>query len=194
MRFAAVAFLAALAGCVPPATEAPAPAPAPAPTSNPMVGGAVMDPARTIFQNAAASRDHTTFVAAVRAAGLEGTLSGPGPYTVFAPTNAAFDKLPPMTVDTLMHPANKGLLARVIGYHIVPGRKTGAQIAADARAGGASAAYRTSAGATIRAGLEGNRIVLRDVNNGRSDIGQADVVQSNGVMHVVASVLLPPLN
>ena len=184
-----LAFLAAaaLAGCVPQTTEAPPPAPAPTPSRNPMVGGAVMDPARTIIQNLAASRDHTTFIAAVRAAGLEPTLSGPGPYTVFAPTNAAFGRLPPTTVETLMHPSNRALLARVVGYHIVPERRTRAQI-------GAGGAYRTLEGSVVRAGLIGGRIVLSDVNNNRSEVALADIVQANGVSHVVGAVLLPRID
>jgi uncharacterized surface protein with fasciclin (FAS1) repeats len=151
-----------------------------------------MDPARTIFQNLSASRDHTIFIAAVRGAGLEGSLSGVDPITVFAPTNAAFDRLPPSTVETLMHPSNRALLARLINYHIVPGRKTRAQIISDARAG--NAAYRTAAGDFLRAGAEGGRLMLRDVNNGRSEVGQADVVNANGVAHVIGTVLLPVIN
>jgi len=190
---AALLALAALAACVPPAEPVAAPPP-PAPSTNPVVGGAVMDPARTIFANASASRDHTTLMTAMHAAGLETTLSGAAPITFFAPTNAAFAKLPPTTVETLLQPVNRALLAKLLGYHVVPGRKTEAQIAADIRAGGGIASYRTVAGDTIRLGMQSGRLVLWDAKNGRSAVTQGDIVNSNGVMHVVDTVLLPRID
>lgn len=194
-RFAvpALFLLAATAACVPPA-EPVATAPPPVVAIGPMVGGATMDPSRTILDNAGRSRDHTTLVAALRASGLDRTLAGPGPFTLFAPTNAAFGRLPPTTVETLMHPSNRALLAHLLNYHVVPGRKTRAQIAADARAGGGTAVYRTAAGGTIRVRADGGRIIVTDVNNGRSEVVQADVGHSNGVMHVVGTVLLPTIS
>ena len=159
--------------------------------SLPMVGGAAMYPNRTIVQNAVNSRDHTTLVAAVKAAGLVDTLSGSGPFTVFAPTNMAFQKLPAGTVDTLLQPANKSMLTNVLTYHVVPGRKTAANIMADIRAGGGTATYNTAAGGTLRAMMSGNAVILTDAKGGTSRVTQADVMQSNGVIHVVDTVLLP---
>jgi uncharacterized surface protein with fasciclin (FAS1) repeats len=185
-----LALVCALAACVP-ATEV-APPPAPVASVNPMVGGATMDPARTIFQNVSASRDHSTLVAALQRAGLSGTLSGANHVTLFAPGNSAFGRLPPTMVDTLMHPSNRTLLAQILGYHVVTGRRTRADIMADIRAGGGTAIYRTQAGATLRARMEGSNIAIWDANNLASRITVADVVQSNGVFHVVDSVLLPP--
>lgn len=188
-----------VAGCVPSSTGtdtmagtgASASASASASTNYPMVGGAAMYPSRTIVQNAVNSRDHTTLVQAVQAAGLVDTLSGPGPFTVFAPTNAAFAKLPAGTVQTLLQPANKSMLTNVLTYHVVPGRKTAAQIMADIRAGGGTATYPTAAGGTLRARMSGNAVVLIDAKGNQSRVTQADVMQSNGVIHVVDTVLLP---
>lgn len=157
----------------------------------PIVGGAAMYPSRTIVQNAVNSRDHTTLVAAVQAAGLADTLSGAGPFTVFAPTNAAFAKLPPGTVDTLLLPANRSTLTNVLTYHVVPGNKTAAQIMADIRAGGGAATYATAAGGTLRATMLGNAVIVTDAKGGQARVTQADVTQSNGVIHVVDTVLLP---
>jgi uncharacterized surface protein with fasciclin (FAS1) repeats len=189
------------AGCVPSTAEqAPVASSAPRPTGTapsaatsalPMVGGAAMYPNRTIVQNAVNSRDHTTLVAAVQAAGLADTLSSAGPFTVFAPTNAAFAKLPAGTVDTLLQPVNKGTLTNVLTYHVVPGLKTASQITADIRAGGGVATYTTAAGGTIRARMVGNAVVLSDSKGNASRVTQADVLQSNGVIHVVDTVLLP---
>ncbi len=187
-----LALIALIAGCVAPSEETGAGAGAPV-VANPIVGGAAMYPTRTIIQNAANSRDHSTFVQAVRAAGLTERLGNAGPFTVFAPTNAAFDKLPTGTVQTLLDPANKSLLANILNYHVVPGRKTSTQIAADIRAGGGGATYTSAAGGTLRARMEGNVLIVSDVKGGRSRVMQADVTQSNGVMHVVDTVLLPPL-
>ena len=164
---------------------------APTAASYPMVGGAAMYPTRTIVENAVNSKEHTTLVRAVQAAGLVDTLKGSGPFTVFAPTNAAFDKLPPGTVPTLLEPANKSLLTNVLTYHVVPGRKDMSDIMADIRAGGGTATYQTVAGKTVRARIEGRSIVLWDAKGNRSMVTQGDVMQSNGVIHVVDAVLLP---
>ena len=156
-----------------------------------MVGGAPMYPTKTIVANAVNSKDHTTLVAAVKAAGLVDTLNSPGPFTVFAPVNAAFDRLPAGTVDTLLKPENKAQLTKVLTYHVVPGRKTAADIMADIKAGGGTATYTTAAGGTIRASMEGNNVVIWDANNNKSYVTQSNVMQSNGVIHVVNGVLLP---
>lgn len=157
----------------------------------PMVGGAAMYPTRTIVDNAVNSKDHTTLVAAVQAAGLVDTLKSAGPFTVFAPTNAAFQKLPAGTVDTLLQPANKGTLTNVLTYHVVPGRKSASAIMADIRSGGGTATYTTAAGGTLRATMVGSAVVLTDAKGGQARVTQADVMQSNGVIHVVDTVLLP---
>jgi uncharacterized surface protein with fasciclin (FAS1) repeats len=150
-----------------------------------------MYPNRTIVDNAVNSRDHTTLVRAVQAAGLVDTLKSAGPFTVFAPTNAAFAKLPPGTVDTLLQPANKSTLTNVLTYHVVPGSKTAAQIMADIRAGGGAATYPTAAGGTVRATMQGNSVIVTDRKGGQARVTQADVMQSNGVIHVVDTVLIP---
>ncbi len=150
-----------------------------------------MDPARPFAENVAKSSDHSILVKAMRAADLTETLSSPGDFTIFAPTNRAFDRLPPTTVETLMDPVNKLRLASLLRYHILPGRRTRASIAADIRAGGGTATYRTQAGGIVRARIEGDHIVLLDSFNLRSSITQADIVQSNAVVHVVDTVLLP---
>ncbi len=194
--------LLATAACVPATTKtsvsttaattgAGASATASAAAAYPTVGGAAMYPNRTIVDNAVNSRDHTTLVRAVQAAGLVDTLKSAGPFTVFAPTNAAFGKLPPGTVETLLQPANKSTLANVLTYHVVPGRKTAAQIMADIRAGGGAATYATTAGGTLRATMQGNVVIVTDRKGGQARVTQADVMQSNGVIHVVDTVLLP---
>lgn len=158
---------------------------------NPMVGGAAMYPSRTIVQNAVNSRDHTTLVAAVKAAGLVETLSGPGPFTAFAPTNAAFGKLPAGTVDTLVRPENKAMLTGILTYHVVPGRMTSSAIMAKIRAGKGRAVLNTVAGGTLTARMNGRNLVLTDAKGGRSRVTIGNVMQSNGVIHVVDSVLMP---
>jgi uncharacterized surface protein with fasciclin (FAS1) repeats len=150
-----------------------------------------MYPSYSIVQNASNSKDHTTLVAAVRAAGLAEILSGSGPYTLFAPTNDAFERLPRGTMEALMAPGNKTLLVRVLNYHVVPGRKTRSQIVADSQAGGGSASYRTAEGTPIRVAVQGNTIVVTDLHGNRSSVSIGDVMQSNGVMHVLDGVLLP---
>lgn len=156
-----------------------------------MVGGAAMYPSRNIIENAVNSRDHTTLVAAVKAAGLVETLSGPGPFTVFAPTNAAFDRLPAGTVATLLQPANKGTLTSVLTYHVVPGRITAAELASMISAGGGSARLKTVQGGTLTARKSGGMVVLVDAKGGTATVTQADVMQSNGVIHVTNAVSLP---
>ncbi|HEX8239497.1 MAG TPA: fasciclin domain-containing protein [Allosphingosinicella sp.] len=158
---------------------------------NPMVGGAAMYSTRTIVQNAVNSKDHTTLVAAVKAAGLVDTLSGAGPFTVFAPTNKAFDKLPAGTVQTLVMPENKPMLTNILTYHVVPGRMTSAQIAAKIRAGRGMAHFTTVQGERLMASMQGKWLVLTDAKGGKSRVTTADVMQSNGVIHVVDTVLMP---
>lgn len=162
-------------------------------TANPMVGGAEMYPDRTIVANAANSQDHTTLVAAVKAAGLVPTLSDAGPFTVFAPTNAAFAKLPAGTVDTLVKPENKAQLTSILTYHVVPGTMTAADIGAAIRAGGGTATLTTVQGGTLTARMEGTRVALSGASGSKAYVTQADVRQSNGVIHVVDSVLLPSM-
>jgi uncharacterized surface protein with fasciclin (FAS1) repeats len=156
-----------------------------------MVGGAAMYPSRTIVENAVNSRDHTTLVAAVKAAGLVETLSGPGPFTVFAPTNAAFAKLPAATVSMAMKPENRAMLQSVLTYHVVPGRITAADLMQRIRAGGGQARLTTAQGGTLTARMMGNRIMLLDAKGGMSHVTQADVMQSNGVIHVTDAVSMP---
>jgi uncharacterized surface protein with fasciclin (FAS1) repeats len=156
-----------------------------------MVGGAPMYPTKTIVDNAVNSKDHTTLVAAVQAAGLVDTLKGPGPFTVFAPTNAAFGKLPAGTVDNLVKPENKETLTTVLTYHVVPGRMTAKDVAAAIKAGGGKATLTTVQGGTLTASMMGNKVMLTDAKGGMSHVTQADVMQSNGVIHVVDTVLMP---
>lgn len=157
-----------------------------------MVGGAAMYPSRNIIENAVNSRDHTTLVAAVRAAGLVETLSGPGPFTVFAPTNAAFNKLPAGTVDTLVMPANRPTLTRILTYHVVPGRLTAADLTQRIRAGNGRAVLTTVQGATLTVTQSDGHVIITDAAGGTSTVTTADVIQSNGVIHVVDTVLMPP--
>ena len=156
-----------------------------------MVGGAAMYPNRNIVENAVTSRDHTTLVAAVKAAGLVDTLSSAGPFTVFAPTNAAFAKLPAGTVDTLLQPANQSMLQSVLTYHVVPGRLTAADLMARIKAGNGQARLFTVQGGTLTASMMGNKIMLTDAKGGMSHVTQGDVMQSNGVIHVTDGVSLP---
>ncbi len=190
--FAAAVLAAVLAGCAPVETGAPAPVSGTraAPGASTM-GGAIVDPARPFAENLDRSNDHNILAKALRAADLTATLSSPGDFTIFAPTDRAFDRLPPTTVETLLDPLNKRRLASLLQYHILPGRRTRASIAADIRAGGGTAIYRTQAGGIVRARLEGDNIVLLDSFNLRSSVTQADIVQSNAVVHVVDTVLLP---
>jgi uncharacterized surface protein with fasciclin (FAS1) repeats len=159
--------------------------------SNPMVGGAPMFKSKDIVDNAVNSADHTTLVAAVKAAGLVETLKSKGPFTVFAPTNAAFDKLPAGTVDTLIKPENKGMLTNILTYHVVSGRLDSKAIMAKIKAGKGKAWLKAVNGGTLTAWLDGNSLILADEKGGQSRVTTADVYQSNGVIHVVDSVLLP---
>ena len=156
-----------------------------------MVGGAAMYPSRNIIENAVNSRDHTTLVAAVKAAGLVDTLSSPGPFTVFAPTNAAFAKLPAGTVDTLLKPENKAALTGVLTYHVVAGRVSAAELMTMIRQGGGMAKLTTVNGAQLTARMMGSNVVLVDAKGGMATVTQADVFQSNGVIHVTDTVSLP---
>jgi uncharacterized surface protein with fasciclin (FAS1) repeats len=158
---------------------------------NPMVGGAPMMMTKDIIDNAVNSADHTTLVAAVKAAGLVDTLKGPGPFTVFAPTNAAFEKLPAGTVDTLLKPENKAKLTSVLTYHVVAGKVDSAALAKMIKAGKGKATLKTVEGHTLTAWMKDGAVVLTDQKGGTSKVTIADVYQSNGVIHVVDSVLLP---
>ncbi|WP_373489809.1 fasciclin domain-containing protein [Parasphingorhabdus sp.] len=161
-------------------------------SANPMVGGAAMYPTRNIVENAVNSADHTTLVAAVQAAGLVETLSSPGPFTVFAPTNAAFDALPEGTVATLLQPENKATLTRILTYHVVAGRMTAADLAAKTRMTGGQAELTTVAGAklTVSQSPSGGWM-LTDTKGGTANITIADVMQSNGVIHEIDAVVMP---
>lgn len=156
-----------------------------------MVGGAPMYPTKDIVDNAVNSKDHTTLVAAVKAAGLVDTLKGAGPFTVFAPTNNAFSMLPAGTVDTLLKPENKNTLAQVLTYHVVPGRVDAASLAQQIKAGGGKAMLKTASGGTLTASMRGNDVLITDVKGNAAVVTTADVYQSNGVIHVVDKVLLP---
>ena len=158
---------------------------------NPTVGGAAMMPQKNIVENASAAPNLTTLVAAVKAAGLVDTLASPGPFTVFAPTNAAFDKLPAGTVDTLLKTENKATLTTVLTYHVVAGKLTAGNIIAAIKRGGGSASLTTVAGEKITARLVAGKVVITDAKGGKSTVTTANVMQSNGVVHVIDSVLLP---
>ena len=159
--------------------------------ANPMVGGAAMYSTRNIVQNAVNSKDHTTLVAAVKAAGLVDTLSGPGPFTVFAPTNEAFAKLPAGTVATLVKPENKAMLDKILTYHVVPGRITAQQIAAMAAKHGGTATLKTVEGEPLMFKKAGGGWWVIDSKGGKARITIPNVMQSNGVIHVVDAVLMP---
>lgn len=163
----------------------------PASAKNPMVGGAAMSPAKNIVQNAINSKDHTTLVAAVKAAGLVDTLSGKGPFTVFAPTNAAFAKLPAGTVETLVKPENKGTLTTILTYHVVPGKITAGNIQSLAARHGGTATLKTVQGENLKFMKHGNGWMITDAKGGTAMITIANVLQSNGVIHVIDSVLMP---
>ena len=158
---------------------------------DPMVGGAAMYPGKTIVANAMNSADHTTLVAAVKAAGLVDTLNGKGPFTVFAPTNDAFAQLPAGAVDMLLKPENKAMLAKVLTYHVVAGNWDSKGLAKLIKKGNGQARLRTVSGGTLTASMDGNNIVLRDEKGGTATVTIADVYQSNGVIHVVNAVLMP---
>ena len=162
-------------------------------TGNPSVGGVAMDATKTIATNAAAAPNLSTLVSAVQAAGLAETLNGPGPFTVFAPTNDAFGRLAPGTVDTLLKPENKPSLAKVLTYHVVPGTITAEQLIEQAKATGGKTTLNTVAGQPLTVEVTGNAIKLTDVSGNASYVEIANVRQSNGVVHVVNGVLVPKL-
>ena len=155
------------------------------------VGGAAMYPSKNIIENAVNSKDHTTLVAAVKAAGLVETLQGAGPFTVFAPTNAAFDKLPKGTVDNLVKPENKATLTRILTYHVVAGKLDAKAIAALIKAGGGKATLKTVSGGSLTAMMKGAKLILTDEKGGMSEVTIKNVYQSNGVIHVIDTVLMP---
>ena len=177
--FAAIALAASLAGAATPAL------------AQVMVGGAPMLASKDIIDNAVNSKDHTTLVAAVKAAGLVETLKGPGPFTVFAPVNAAFAALPAGTVDTLLKPENKAALTKVLTYHVVSGKMDSASLLKAIDAGGGKATLTEVSGGKLTATKSGGSIMLADESGGMANVTIADVMQSNGVIHVVDKVLLP---
>ncbi|KAB7762127.1 fasciclin [Xanthomonas maliensis] len=146
---------------------------------------------KDIVDNASQSKDHTTLVAAVKAAGLVDTLKGPGPFTVFAPTNAAFAALPAGTVDTLLKPESKPTLTKVLTYHVVPGKVDAASLIAKIKAGGGSTTLTTVQGEPLTAKLNGKKVTLTDTKGNTATVTTADVMQSNGVIHVIDKVLMP---
>ena len=156
-----------------------------------MVGGAAMYPNKNIIENAVNSKDHTTLVAAVKAAGLVETLSGAGPFTVFAPTNAAFDMLPKGTVESLLKPENKDKLVKILTYHVVKANAMSAAVGKMIKDDGGKHTIKTVSGGTLVAMMKGDKIVLQDENGGTATVTIADVKQSNGVIHVIDHVLLP---
>ena len=156
-----------------------------------MVGGAPMFPSKNIVENAVNSKDHTTLVAAVKAAGLVETLQGKGPFTVFAPTNEAFAKLPPGTVDTLLKPENKAALVKVLTYHVVAGNYTAADLMKMVKAGGGKAMLKTVEGEPLTVSQNGSNLFISGEESGVAQVTIPNVRQSNGVIHVVNSVLLP---
>jgi uncharacterized surface protein with fasciclin (FAS1) repeats len=158
---------------------------------DPDVGGAAMYPNKTIVANAVNSPIHTTLVAAVKAAGLVDTLNSAGPFTVFAPTNDAFAKLPAGTVETLLKPENKATLVKILTYHVVAGRVSAKQLEKMIKKGGGTATLTTVQGGTLKASMSGSSIVLTDEKGGTATVTTADVFQSNGVIHVIDAVLLP---
>ena len=156
-----------------------------------MVGGAPMSPNKDIIDNAVNSKDHTTLVAAVKAAGLVDTLKGPGPFTVFAPTNEAFAALPKGTVDTLLKPENKAKLTSILTYHVVPGKLTAADIESKIKDGNGMAKLTTVQGGTLTAKNSGKNITITDEKGDVATVTIPDVIQSNGVIHVINKVMLP---
>lgn len=158
---------------------------------NPMVGGAAMYKSKNIVENAVNSKDHTTLVAAVKAAGLVDTLMGKGPFTVFAPTNAAFDKLPAGTVETLVKPENKEMLTHILTYHVVPGKLDAKKIMSAIKKGRGTATFKTVSGNMLTATMSGGMVILRDEKGGTATVTTANVMQSNGVIHVIDTVLMP---
>ena len=159
--------------------------------NNPMVGGATMLPTKDIIDNAVNSKDHTTLVAAVKAAGLVDTLKSAGPFTVFAPTNAAFAALPAGTVDTLLKPENKATLSGILTYHVVSGSLDAKALGAKIKAGKGKAMLTTVQGATLTVRSAGNAVTVTDAKGNVAKVTIANVYQSNGVIHVIDKVLMP---
>jgi uncharacterized surface protein with fasciclin (FAS1) repeats len=158
---------------------------------NPVVGGQEMYPTKNIVENAVNSADHTTLVAAVKAAGLAETLEGPGPFTVFAPTNEAFNKLPAGTVDMLLKPENKATLTKVLTYHVVAGRLSASDLKKEIKAGNGTAQLTTVEGGKLWASIQDGHIMLKDEKGGTALVTIPNVFQSNGVIHVIDSVVQP---
>lgn len=155
-----------------------------------MVGGAAMYPSKNIVENAVNSKDHTTLVAAVKAAGLVETLVSAGPFTVFAPTNSAFDKLPKGTVEKLVAPESNKMLTGILTYHVVAGKMNAKDIAKAIKAGNGTATLTTVQGGKLMATMQGNDLILKDEKGNKSMVTIADVNQSNGVIHVIDTVLM----
>lgn len=155
------------------------------------VGGAAMYATKNIVENAVNSKDHATLVAAVKAAGLVETLQTAGPFTVFAPTNAAFDKLPAGTVASLVQPENKATLTKILAYHVVAGKLDAKAIAQLIKEGNDIAVLKTVSGGSLKASMQGNKLVLTDEKGGMSAVTIKNVYQSNGVIHVIDTVVLP---
>ena len=158
---------------------------------DPMVGGAPMYANKNIVENAVNSKDHTTLVAAVKAAGLVDTLEGPGPFTVFAPTNEAFKKLPAGTVDNLLKPENKAQLQAVLTYHVVPGKLTAKDLMEQVKAGGGKAMLKTVQGEDLTVEEKGKGLEIIDSKGDKARVTIPNVIQSNGVIHVINTVMLP---
>ena len=156
-----------------------------------MVGGAPMYPSKNIVENAVNSKDHRTLVAAVKAAGLVETLQSAGPFTVFAPTDAAFAKLPAGTVENLVKPENKEMLTKILTYHVLPGKYSSKQVWAAVKAGNGKAMMKTVAGEELTFWTKGNDLYVTDAKGNKAKVTIADVNQSNGVIHVIDTVLLP---
>lgn len=190
VRFAqgalATALMLAVAAAAGPAADATA-----VRSGHKMAGGGVMYPNRTVLENAASARELSTLVMAAKAAGLAETLAGPGPFTIFAPTNAAFGKLPDGTVETLIKPVNRPTLTAIISYHIVPGRLTSRELLAEIRSGGGKASLTTVNGESLIASVKEGRLLLTDAQGGTATVTQKDLPQANGVLHVVDTVLMP---
>ena len=159
--------------------------------TDPMVGGAAMFPTKNIVENAVNSKDHTTLVAAVKAAGLVDTLEGAGPFTVFAPTNEAFMALPAGTVDTLLKPENKAELTKILTYHVVPGRYDATALQQDARNAGGRISLKTVEGEPLIVSANGKMLMITDAKGNTAEVTIPDVFQSNGVIMVVNKVLMP---
>lgn len=201
-RFGKSVTLALMIAAAPALAQTATPAPATAPTedaaaapatttANPVVGGAEMLPSRNIIQNASQSAEHRTLVRAVQAANLVATLEGPGPFTVFAPTDQAFSALPAGTLDGLLQPQNQPTLTQILTYHVLPQRVTFAEIEAAMEAGGGTATYNTVNGQPITITREGNALRVAGQNGSVGYVGQYDIAQSNGVIHVINGVLVP---